>query len=218
ESRFPRIYSTCMEYNIDIATDLIPVRPAAHYAMGGVRTDLHGLTSLPGLYAAGEVACTGVHGANRLASNSLLEGVVFGARAARAMRDQMKPKPAKSTNSHPAMNNGKAGSGGPGASVEQTVQKIRDLMWKNAGIVRDEKNLRHAQEQLEALHAELPAPKLRRQREAHNLLTTALLITRSALARKESRGAHYRLDYPLHDDAHFRLHSVTRQREDIHFQ
>src|SRR5205807_9833391 len=107
QTRFPRIYATCMEYNIDIATDLIPVRPAAHYAMGGVRTDLHGVTNLPALYAAGEVACTGVHGANRLASNSLLEGAVFGARAARAMPDQIKPIPTKSTNSLPAMNNGK---------------------------------------------------------------------------------------------------------------
>ena len=87
--RFPTIYSTCMEYNIDIATELVPIRPAAHYAMGGVRTDLHGQTSLPGLYAAGEVACTGVHGANRLASNSLLEGLVYGAmRAAQAMREK----------------------------------------------------------------------------------------------------------------------------------
>ena len=90
--RFPTIYSTCMQYNIDIATELVPIRPAAHYAMGGVRTDLQGQTSLPGLYAAGEVACTGVHGANRLASNSLLEGLVYGARAAHAMREHLGPR------------------------------------------------------------------------------------------------------------------------------
>ena len=87
--RFPTIYATCMQYNIDIATELVPIRPAAHYAMGGVRTDLDGRTSLPGLYAAGEVACTGVHGANRLASNSLLEGLVYGARAAQSMREEL---------------------------------------------------------------------------------------------------------------------------------
>ena len=86
--RFPTIYATCMQYNIDIAEELVPIRPAAHYAMGGVRTDLDGRTSIDGLYAAGEVACTGVHGANRLASNSLLEGLVYGARAARTMRDE----------------------------------------------------------------------------------------------------------------------------------
>ena len=221
QTRFPRIYATCMEYNIDIATDLIPVRPAAHYAMGGVRTELHGVTNLPGLYAAGEVACTGVHGANRLASNSLLEGVVFGARAARAMREEMQPKRSASNShpsSHPATSNGNEGSGQSGAALEKSIQQLRDLMWKHAGIVRDEKSLRLTLEQLEALGAKLPAPKLRRQREAHNLLTTALLIARSALARKESRGAHYRIDYPTHDDAHFKRHSVIHQKEKVGFE
>src|SRR5207302_3810842 len=91
QKRFPRIYATCMQLNIDITEDLIPIRPAAHYSMGGVRTDLRGKTSVDGLYAAGEAAATGVHGANRLASNSLLEGLVYGARAGAAMRDQAKP-------------------------------------------------------------------------------------------------------------------------------
>ena len=89
--RFPRIYQTCKEYGLDITTNLIPIRPAAHYAMGGVRTDLNARASLPGLYAAGEAACTGVHGGNRLASNSLLEGLVFGARAARGMAEESAP-------------------------------------------------------------------------------------------------------------------------------
>ena len=106
KQRFPRIYSTCLHYNIDITTDLVPIRPAAHYAMGGVATDLHGATSLKGLYAAGEVATTGVHGANRLASNSLLEGLVFGARAAAAMIDPSgeftAPVPSKAPNSETA--------------------------------------------------------------------------------------------------------------------
>src|SRR5205807_1247964 len=93
KSRFPRIYETCLKHNIDLTIDLVPVRPAAHYLMGGVRTDLHGHSSLPGLYAAGETACTGVHGANRLASNSLLEGMVFGARAGLTMREEL-DKPA----------------------------------------------------------------------------------------------------------------------------
>src|SRR5262249_1102614 len=90
KSRFPRIYATCLQYNIDITTELIPIRPAAHYAMGGVKTDLDGRTTLAGLYAAGEAAATGVHGANRLASNSLLEGLVFGARAGNAMREELR--------------------------------------------------------------------------------------------------------------------------------
>ena len=96
KSGFPRIYATCLQYNIDITTDLIPIRPAAHYAMGGVRTDLEGRATLPGLYAAGEAAATGVHGANRLASNSLLEGLVFGARAGSKMRDELRRPPAQS--------------------------------------------------------------------------------------------------------------------------
>src|SRR5213079_2913973 len=95
EKRFPRIYKTCMQYNVDITAELIPIRPAAHYAMGGVRTDLDGRASLPGLYAAGEAAGTGVHGANRLASNSLLEGLVFGARAGKKMRNELKPPAAR---------------------------------------------------------------------------------------------------------------------------
>src|SRR5207248_3406379 len=90
--RFPRVYATCLEYKIDITQDLVPIRPAAHYLMGGVKTDLQGKTTVTGLYAAGETACTGVHGANRLASNSLLEGVVFGARAGESMREELKNK------------------------------------------------------------------------------------------------------------------------------
>ncbi len=99
--RFPTIYATCMRYNIDIATELVPIRPAAHYAMGGVRTDLWGQTSLPGLYAAGEVACTGVHGANRLASNSLLEGLVYGARAAQSMREHARQPQEQASQARP---------------------------------------------------------------------------------------------------------------------
>ena len=217
QSRFPRIYSTCLQYNIDISTDLIPVRPAAHYAMGGVRTDLEGATSLPGLYAAGEAACTGVHGANRLASNSLLEGVVFGARAARAMRAEAHLKPGHATNSHPLSGNGMASQAKSSPEIENAIQHLRDLMWRHVGIVREESGLRAALEGLEKLGSQLPPPKLRREREAHNLLTTALLITRSALARKESRGAHYRVDFPAHDDAHFKRHSVISAEQSVKF-
>src|SRR5579864_3109209 len=129
QQRFPRIYATCMQYNIDITSELIPVRPAAHYAMGGVRTDLDGRATLPGLYAAGEAAGTGVHGANRLASNSLLEGLVFGARAGRRMRDELKKSARKSTKLRPA-----AGySNGPvPVPVENAITRLQELMWKDA--------------------------------------------------------------------------------------
>ncbi len=203
--RFPRIYATCMEHNIDIATDLIPVRPAAHYAMGGVRSDLEGRTSLPGLYAAGEVAATGVHGANRLASNSLLEGLVYGARAGRTMREESAARAGRATGDAVA-EEAHASAGPP---VEVVVNNIRDLMWREFGIVRSGSNMKRGIAELEKLRSCLPVVKNRATGEASNLYDTALLIARSALARLESRGAHYRLDYPEHDDAHFKKHSVV---------
>ena len=202
--RFPMIYSTCMDYNIDIATELVPVRPAAHYAMGGVRTDLNGRTSLPGLYAAGEVACTGVHGANRLASNSLLEGLVYGARAAQSMREKLGTRfgqPAA-----PRAQVRAASGNGQGAEVEKFVQRIQSMMWDRVGIVRERKVLQQAVDDLRALQP--PAGGDRRSHEAANILQAGLLIARSALAREESRGAHYRLDCPLKNDAKFHKHSV----------
>jgi L-aspartate oxidase len=209
--RFPRIHSTCLQYNIDIGTDLIPVRPAAHYAMGGVRTDLHGRTSLPGLYAAGEVACTGVHGANRLASNSLLEGLVYGARAGATIREET---PALAMPNHVRSKSCKLAAEDPatreGRGPEEFIRAVRNLTWKNVGIVRSGASLREAIEQLEKWRGCLPAMTGRRQCEANNIFQTALLIARSALARAESRGAHYRLDYPCHNDARFQKHSIVR--------
>jgi len=201
--RFPTIYATCMRYNIDIASELVPVRPAAHYAMGGVRTDLNGQTSIPGLYAAGEVACTGVHGANRLASNSLLEGLVYGARAAQNMREHL-----KTPSQHPSVANAKAAIGNNGQSpeTEKFIAKVQSLMWQYVGVVRDGKGLRQVVSELSALQ---PPAGDRRACEAANILQAGLLIARSALAREESRGAHYRLDFPLKNDAKFHKHSVV---------
>ena len=215
-ARFPRIHATCLQYNIDIGTDLIPVRPAAHYAMGGVRTDFDGRTSLPGLYAAGEAASTGVHGANRLASNSLLEGLVYGARAGAAMRAELGPaKPSHSGSKSCKAAENPATREGRGA--EELIRAVRDLAWKNIGIVRSGSGLREAIEQLEKWRRCLPAMTSRRQCEANNIFSTALLIASSALARQESRGAHYRLDYPSHNDARFKKHSIVRG-ESIRFE
>src|SRR5271165_1034552 len=130
--RFPTIYATCMQYNIDIATELVPVRPAAHYAMGGVRTDLRGQTSIPGLFAAGEVACTGVHGANRLASNSLLEGLVYGARAAQNMREHFR---ARHKNAVASAKGASANNNGQPAETEKFIKKVQSLMWQHVGVV-----------------------------------------------------------------------------------
>ena len=204
--RFPRIYATCMQYNIDITSELIPIRPAAHYAMGGVRTDLDGQTSLPGLYAAGEAAGTGVHGANRLASNSLLEGLVFGARSGKKMRDELKKASKPASKNPPAA----AYSNGPVAvPVENVISQIQELMWKQVGIVRTGSGLKQAIRVLDELEAPLQHPRTRREFEAMNLQLAGLLVARSALAREESRGAHYRTDFPDHNEVKFKKHSLV---------
>ncbi len=211
--RFPRIYSTCLHYNVDITAELVPIRPAAHYAMGGVRTDLDGRTTLPCLYAAGEAAGTGVHGANRLASNSLLEGLVFGARAGKKMRDELKAPVQKVSELPPA-----AYSNGPvSVPAEASVSELQDLMWKDAGIVRTGKGLKQAIARLEDIGTRVSRPHSRREFEARNLQIAGMLVARSALAREESRGAHYRIDFPDHDDVKFRKHSVLRG-EKIRFE
>ena len=205
KKRFPRIYATCMEYNIDITMDLIPIRPAAHYAMGGVRTDLDGRCTLPGLYAAGEAAATGVHGANRLASNSLLEGLVFGARAGRTMREELRPAAASSAKPSRAVSNGPVD-----AATEDVIREVQDLTWRDVGIVRTGTRLRAAIEHLTRIATRMARPQTRRAHEAQNIHALALLVARSALAREESRGAHYRTDFPAHDDAKFLKHSILK--------
>jgi L-aspartate oxidase len=196
-ARFPRIYETCLQYGVDLERQAAPVAPAAHYAMGGVRTDLDGRTNIPRLYAAGEAACTGVHGANRLASNSLLEGVVFGARAARAMLEQLsRPEPRPS---HlPAASNSPAGP-------ELGPLEVQTLAWRYCGIVRDGAGLAEARRLLES---SVPTP------DARNVHAVALLIARCALAREESRGAHFRADFP-EKRSEFAAHSVLARAGDV---
>ena len=212
KARFPRIYATCLQHNVDITVDQVPIRPAAHYLMGGVRTDLLGRSSLPGLYAAGETACTGVHGANRLASNSLLEGLVFGARAGHAMRECLTGK--HTASGHLPI---QPAPGSKSTGVEPFIREVQQIMWNKAGIVRSRQSLDEAMQQLQTLSERLPLPSSRRNCEARNIHTSALLITRSALARLESRGAHYRTDYPAHDDVRFKKHSVVTAK-DVRFE
>ncbi len=205
--RFPRIHATCQQYGVDIATDLIPVSPAAHYSMGGVRTDLFGRTSLPGLYAAGETAATGVHGANRLASNSLLEGLVFGARAGKTMREAATVK----AGGPDSASDDTAGSENSGALLE----KVRGLVWKDVGIIRSAGHLKHVLHELDGMS--LPRPGSAAPRGAHelyNVWNLGRLMARCALAREESRGSHYRSDFPYRDDDRFEKHSqIARDRQ-----
>jgi L-aspartate oxidase len=205
-ARFPAIAELCRRAGLDLATDRLPVGPAAHYLMGGIMTDLDGRTSVPGLFAAGEVACTGVHGANRLASNSLLEGLVFGGRAGRAMAawDQ-----ATWAGTPTRVWADPAPSRAP-VAVPTSESAIRELMWRQAAVFRDRAGLTAAQQTIEPLFQ-----AVLRQRAAGgsldvstwrvtSLLTMAALIVRAALRREESRGAHSRTDFPERDDLHWK--------------
>ena len=210
KKRFPRIFSTCMQYNIDITTDLVPIRPAAHYAMGGVATDLHGATSLPGLFAAGEVASTGVHGANRLASNSLLEGLVFGARSATAMLN----KRAAAAFPSPPPNPRAESSAGPSPAapppdLSKAVVEARAILEEKVAIIRNGKQLSEAVKRLSELSLPAVPQPSRESQEACNILSVARLIARCALAREESRGAHYRADFPLKNSTKPPRHSYV---------
>jgi L-aspartate oxidase len=311
QKRFPRIYATCLSYGLDLATDMAPVCPAAHYMMGGVKTDLWGRSSLPGLYAAGETADAGVHGANRLASNSLLEGLVFGARSGQAMigdrtavanhKDGLAvahgrsasasqksastvrhkasslpgspaPKPdshspqaiaaraaasssARAATAHSARlaasahhsrasasagttehatnnsssksSNSVQQSSSPDPATAAALTQLRDIMWRHVGIMRNGKDLAAAIGLLEKLAASrslLPSEFLhsshptRHDYELSNLHTLASLMAHSALAREESRGSHYRSDFPYREDDLFQKHSVIQRSKDVTFE
>jgi L-aspartate oxidase len=229
EKRFPRIYATCASYGVDLARDVAPVCPAAHYMMGGVKTDLWGRTSLPGLYAAGETADTGVHGANRLASNSLLEGLVFGARSGQAMMKDapVKKKHAAGLPGSPAPNPGNSPNMSLAASSAKPQTKepiaillnnIREIMWRDVGILRNGKELAAAVAQLQALELPKSEKACRAGCELRNMHALAVLMTRSALARQESRGSHYRADFPYRDDDDFAKHSVAQKGKEIAFE
>jgi L-aspartate oxidase len=187
DTRFPGIFALCSARGVDPRTDLIPVTPAAHYMMGGIVTNLHGRTTVPGMYACGEVACTGVHGANRLASNSLLEGLVF---AERVSRDAATLKPHGIT--APLPEEWTVPDDFDRGAAQVAADDVRSVMWQHAGIDRTERGLRVAAAQVESIEARLPAGAT----EEMNMVQTARLIVQAALLRKESRGGHYRSDFP----------------------
>jgi L-aspartate oxidase len=214
--RFPNIYQTCLELGIDITKQPIPVVPAAHYQCGGVQTNIDGRTSLRGLYAIGEVACTGLHGANRLASNSLLEAAVLGHRAA---ADVVRRIPVGRNGMDVAIPEWRSGNA---LDVDELVviyhnwDEIRRLMWDYVGIVRTDKRLQRASTRLRNLqreiqefywHYKITTDLL----ELRNLATVAALIVDCALARKESRGLHYTLDYPERDDRNFLRNTILHR-------
>ncbi|MGB9597831.1 MAG: L-aspartate oxidase, partial [Candidatus Poribacteria bacterium] len=212
KSRFPTISERCSNYGIDISKDLIPVQVSAHFMMGGVKTNLNAETNVNGLYACGEVACTGVHGANRLASNSLLESLVFGVRAANsAVKDidieipisvfKLKYKKKESISSTVDFNDFRIA--------------IQNLMWEKVGIIRNKGQLEEAISFLNQ-YKDIN-PKVRDSFEVQNMLDISKLIAESALIRQESRGAHYRSDYPFQDNDNWNRHIVfvSSKNEDV---
>jgi L-aspartate oxidase len=211
--RFPTIARACADAGLDLAVDRIPVSPAAHYIMGGVETDLEGRTSVDGLFAAGEAACTGVHGANRLASNSLLEGLVFGARAAEAMNE---PARAATLRSADAVG-WPSGARRPPSIDVPSADDVRALMWRNCGLLRDGPRMQAALTRLEAWHAivgSAPASRVADAgfRRVRSIITVGLMIARAAHRREESRGGHFRSDFPNRDDIKWRKHISDVQR------
>ncbi len=208
KTRFPRIHATCLRYGVDITCDPVPVTPAAHYVMGGVATDVQGRTTLPGLYAAGEVAGTGVHGANRLASNSLLEGLVFGARAAQAMVAEGAAEP------NDGVLEAAPARGRPGMAAEEARRRVQSGAWDLLGLEREAGGLRRLVGELEEVRSALAtAPHDRPSAEARNLADVAAAMAVSALFREESRGGHFRTDFPGTDDRRFLGHTLLDRHE-----
>jgi L-aspartate oxidase len=210
--RFPNIFETCLGYGFNMAKTPIPVVPAAHYFCGGVETDVNGMTALPGLFACGEVTCTGLHGANRLASNSLLEALVCAQNLAREIGEGARPVSCASVEI-PSWRYGDAVPSDEAVVVEHNWNEVRTCMWDYVGIVRTNKRLERAMRRIRNLRTEIRQYYLAYfvtadVLELRNIADVAELVVRSAMQRKESRGLHYTLDYPSPDDSH--PHRETR--------
>lgn len=217
-NRFPNIYKRCLSYGFDLSAQPIPIVPAAHYMCGGVVSDLMGRTAIPRLYAAGETAMTGLHGANRLASNSLLEAAVMGRRAFRAALDQIRGDTALPPE-FPQWDPGRAIKSEQRVLITQSWDEIRRLMWNYVGIVRSNRRLERALRRIQLLKEEIHSYYWDHLIdsdliEVRNLVTVAELVVRCAIARKESRGLHYTVDYPDRDDSNW-LHDTVIRRGDI---
>jgi L-aspartate oxidase len=213
-SRFPTIYETCQRFGIDLTREPIPVVPAAHYMCGGVVTDADGRTDLSGLFAAGEVACTGLHGANRLASNSLLEALVMGERAAAAAAELPRPRPAGDI---PPWDVGTATLPRETVLIDAHWDLVRRLMWDFVGIVRNDHRLALATRYLEIFRRSIESYYWdfvldRDLIELRNISLVAELIVGCARERRESRGLHFNEDHPEPDDAHFGTDTILPAR------
>lgn len=220
--RFPTIHAQCQRFGIDITSEPIPVVPAAHYLCGGISTDLHGRTSIPGLWAIGECACTGLHGANRLASNSLLEGLVFGHRAALRLGEQIAELRQSPFPEVPEWQAGNAVASDEGVVVTHNWDELRRTMWNYVGIVRSDARLRRAARRIALLQEEIREYYwkhlvTRDLLELRNIATVAELIVACAAARHESRGLHTTIDYP-ETDSRFVADTVIKRGVPAHLR
>lgn len=214
--RFPNIYQECLKFGVNMATDLIPVVPAAHYCCGGVRTDVNGVSTVKALYAIGEVGCTGLHGANRLASNSLLEAMVVGYNAVKHSQERPEPVPHIDEGMIPDWQHGDAVNSDEQIVISHNWDEIRRFMWDYVGIVRTNKRLERAKNRIRMLRKEIEkyywnfllTPYLV---ELRNLASVAEMIIDSAIARQESRGLHYNLDYPAAGSAMIGKDTILRR-------
>ncbi len=217
-ARFPQLALLCDQFEIDIARDLIPVHPAMHYMIGGVDADEHGRTSLTGLYAIGEASCSGLHGANRLASNSLLEGLAFGARAGQHAAASSKSETIQFPQN---LEHRIPSSSRTELDIPDVTSSLRSIMWRNVGIERDGERLTETREII-AFWSRYVMDKVFDPQnigesdaiagwELQNMLTACFLVTAAAYTRTESRGTHFRTDYPDRDDAHWRIHLLWRR-------
>lgn len=193
-TRFPHIYRFCLDHGLDVTRGLVPVAPAAHYMMGGIKTDSWGETNIAGLFACGETACTGVHGANRLASNSMLEVIVFSKRVMEKSKRGVKAKAtaSKGTEVRHSLSQRQVSKAVPTPSLSG----VQQLHWDKVGIIRDKESLTVAADTLAAWQGALPPPTDRPSYELNNMVLTGRLVAEAALLREESRGAHFRSDFP----------------------
>jgi L-aspartate oxidase len=210
-ARFPGIAERCREFGLDLATDRIPVRPGAHYMIGGVKVDEHGATTVPGLWAAGEVSSSGLHGANRLASNSLLEGLVYGARAGEAASAMALAQP--DCFEAAPLENPPVAPPSEHIDLPDIRNSLKSLVWRAAGVRRSAAGLREASRTIDlwqryALAQQFPTSE---GWELQNMLTVARVMIGAALRREESRGVHLRTDFPQLDDAHWHVRIGDRR-------
>lgn len=209
QNRYPTIYKKCMEYGLDMSQDYIPVAPAEHYSMGGIKTDIFGRTGIKGFYACGEAACNGIHGANRLASNSLLEGLVFGSRIGSEIEGNMGKK------HHSFSLKYKTDRKAVDIDSKSIKSNIQKIMTEYVGIIRDEKGLYYAKREIDKYAKIVENMKNRtiEDFQVQNMVTMARLIIKSAIERKESRGAHYRLDYRNRNDKKWNKHIIRKKEK-----